>query len=89
MDTTESAPEWEFFERIERLEALKPTADDGRILGAYAVGLSFTALALQRPNAARKMKDGVLGELEKRGISPGVLKWLKAYFLETCDLLEQ
>jgi hypothetical protein len=89
MDTSESAPEFDLFGRIERLEALKPTAEDGRILGMYGVFLSFMALALQRRDVARKVKDTVMRDLRRMGLSPGVLEQLEEDLLEICDKAEE
>jgi hypothetical protein len=89
MDTSESTPEFDIFKRIEKLEALKPTAEDGRILGMYAVYISFIALALQRPGQARKLKDTVMADLKKLGLSAGVLERLEKDLVEICDEAEK
>jgi hypothetical protein len=89
MDTHESTPEWDIFERIEKLETLKPTAEEGRILAVEALGLAFMALVIGRPKAARKLKDLYIAHLETTNLSPELLKELGHALTTVCDSLEE
>lgn len=84
-----SEPEWQFFARLEKLEALKPTAEDGRILAMEAFVIAFIALARHRPTIARKAKDLLIARLKKLGLTAGLLGQLERDLLEICDEVEQ
>ena len=78
-------PEWDLFGRIESLEALKHTAEDGFILAAASYLLAFTALAVQLPATARRRKDSLIVGLKQSGLSPGLLEWLERVLPGICD----
>lgn len=88
MDTSET-PEFDIFSRIEKLEALKPTAEDGRILATASFWLAFSALAIQGPDSARKLKDSLMVGLKRSGLSPGLLERLEQTLLGLCDEVEK
>lgn len=89
MDTHESTREWDIFKRIERLETLKPTAEDSRILATDALFLAFIALVKDRPKGARKLKDFYIAHLETSKLSPELLKELKDILTSACDQFEK
>lgn len=89
MDTHESTPEWDIFGRIEKLETLQPTAEEGRILAVEALGLAFMALVIGRPKAARKLKDTYVAHLETTNLSPELLKELGRALTTVCDSLKE
>ncbi len=89
MDASESTPEYDIFKRIEELEALKPTAEDGRILAVDALILAFIALVRDHPRTARKLKDSYLAHLETSNLSPELLKELERFLIIVCDELEK
>ena len=89
MDTSESTPEWQFFNRIEELESLKPKAEDSFILAANALLLAFVALVKHHPKAARKLKDSVIAHLEETNLSRELLKELGHVLTIVCDEFEK
>ena len=89
MDTHESTPEWDIFERIEKLETLQPTAEEGRILAVEALSLAFMALVIGRPKGARKVKDLYIDHLETTNLSPELVKELGRALTTVCDSLEK
>ena len=88
METHESIPEWNIFERIEKLEALKPTAEDSLILAGHALLLGFIALVKDRPKTARKLKDSFITHLETTKLSPEILKEIERTLIIACDEFE-
>jgi len=89
MDTHEDTPEWGFFDRIEKLESLKPTVEDGRILALNALFVAFIALVKGHPKAARKLKDSFIAHLEETNLSPEILKELERALIIACDEFEK
>lgn len=89
MDPNDSAPVWDFFERIERLESLRPTAEDSLLLGVYAYAMAFAALVKDNPNIARKLKDTFTAHLETTNLNPELIKVLEGALTVVCDQFEQ
>lgn len=89
MDTSERTPELEILKGFEELEALKLTAEDGRILATASFSLAFGALVIHSPAIARKVKDSLVAGLKQSGLSPRLLEWLEQHLLGLCDKVEK
>lgn len=91
-------PEWEFFTRLEQLEKLEPKIQELRELRpilADAYRLSVLAFAFAFSSAAskhsnpRKLKDGWLAYLRKRGFSTETLEAVESWLTTVCELYEE
>lgn len=89
MDSNDSAPAWNFFERIERLESLKPTTEDSLLLAIDALFMAFLALVRSNASFARSLKDDYVEHLEGSSLSPEVRKEVKRVLTLVCDQLDK
>ena len=85
--------EWDIFGRIENLEqdikAAKPTLEEATRVAVYAFELAFIALVRARPDQDRKLKDIIITDLKKLGLSLNTLNTLEQLMLKICDIAEK
>lgn len=84
----EERPEWDIFERLEKLEELKPTAEDAAILATFGFTLGFHSLARQSRNP-RKLKDDWIAFLKRKGLSAEAREVLEEWLLAICKIIEE
>lgn len=80
--------EWDIFERLEKLEELKPTAEDAAILATFGFTLGFYSIAARSSNP-RKLKDVWITFLRQKGLSVESLRVLEEWLLNICKLIEE
>ncbi len=80
-------PEWEFFNRIEKLEL---TTKDIQYLGLMNLYLGFANFVNPVPGDARKIKDNILKVFEEDwNLSEKLLKITDATMTYVCDVVEK
>jgi hypothetical protein len=82
-------PEWDLFERIEKLEKLEPTLDRVGILSLGTFELLFIHVAAEHPSFARHYKDLVVSAFKKSSISTEVVEVLHEFMLRVCEDCEK
>jgi len=88
----EKTPEWGIFERLEKLEKIRPTAKDAFTLAELAfvlAGATSLAVADLGSSSPRKRKDELIAALRKRGLSPRVLERVEKILIAVCESLEK
>jgi len=84
----EKIPEWDIFERLEKLEELKPTAEDAATLAIFSFTLGFYSVAARRSNP-RQLKDVWITFLRRKNLSVQSLRVLEEWLLALCKLIEE
>jgi len=98
METPKRVPEWDIFDRIEKLEKLSPTfktlkelaptTKDAYTMAQMAFLLGFYALARHSSNC-RKLKDVWVAHLKKQGLSTEALEQIEKWLIRVCEVLEE
>jgi len=93
MANEESAiPEWDWFERLEKLEKMfvtKPTLHDTFVVAMLALDIAFVEAIADHPERARKLKDILMKWVKAEGISKESLENVERMLLEVCEEFEE
>ncbi|MBA7596787.1 hypothetical protein ES703_03776 [subsurface metagenome] len=84
----EERPEWDIFERLEKLEEIKLTAQDAAILATFGFSLAFYAIARQYSNP-RELKDVWIAFLKRKDLSTKARETLEEWLLAICKRIEE
>ena len=90
--STERAPEWDFFERIEELEEAHDIQElelqDTKVLARWGFLFAFM-LGVKGSSNPRKSKDSWVAFLKRRYLTKETLYWLEEEMTHYCDLTEE
>ncbi len=82
-------PEWDIFDRLEKVEKLRPALADAAKLGTAGFLLSFIYMAGKYPSKARKLKDMVITWLKQAELSTKALDLIEKRLIIICEEVEK